>query len=164
VRRAFFLVVPLLVLAGCGTTTVTKTVTRDAKLRRGSVMYGHIASLTKTANGYELKFDPAWLLTGTAAEELAFEQNGSRDVPNDSITFDEGHRLLTFGVAPNAQAKVLVGATTSASVPIAKLAEILAGKSGGLKLFGDPKQSGWWIETGFQYPNRVVRLDEQYHP
>jgi hypothetical protein len=163
VRRALVLVVPLL-LAGCGTTTVTRTVTREASLRRGSVLYGHIASLKKTGKGYVLKFDPAWLLTGTAADELAFAQTGSRDVPNDSVTFDEGHELLTFEVAPDASASVLVGATNTVTVDAPRLAAIFAGDAGGLRLFGDPKSSGWWIRTGFAYPNRVVRLEEQYHP
>ena len=54
-----------------------------------------------------MKFDPGWWLTGTAAEHAALEDTGSKDVPNDVYTLEEGHRLLTFTVLRTARINVL---------------------------------------------------------
>ena len=86
------------VAAGCGTKTVTKTVattvTKTATVTSTStsqatpllsvqlppaapagqmVLYGHIKSLARKSGRFEMRFDPAWWLTGVAAEGAAVE-------------------------------------------------------------------------------------------
>src|SRR4051812_13746132 len=85
-------------LAGCGgTKTVTRTVRGPEAPAPGRdvVLFGHAKKLTGRAGGYRLTFDPALWLSGTAAEEIALESTGSRDVPNDHIVLDEGNTALT---------------------------------------------------------------------
>src|SRR5436305_11443209 len=62
-------------------------------------LFGSIKSVRHTPQGYELRLDPGWWLTGHAAEQASFEATGSRDVPNDSYVVEEGHRLLSFLIA-----------------------------------------------------------------
>src|SRR5437588_7339136 len=59
-------------------------------------LFGHISSLARRGNHYVLRFDPAWLLSGVTASRAALEDTGSGDVPNDTYTRDETHKLLTF--------------------------------------------------------------------
>src|SRR6266849_8542057 len=90
----------VLVAAGCGgTKTVTKTVTVGTKAGPGApseiAQFGYIKSLTRKGALFELRFDPAWLLSGKTASQAAFEDTGSKDVPNDFYRVDDGHSLLT---------------------------------------------------------------------
>ena len=62
--------------------------------------YGHIASLSRKQGRWLMRFDPALLLRGATAAQVALEDTGSSDVPNDSVTLDESHRLLTYVVSP----------------------------------------------------------------
>jgi hypothetical protein len=128
-------------------------------------LFGHIKSLARTGGQWKLRFDPALLLSGAAAEQEAFEQTGSRDVPNDSITLDETHRLLTYVVAPKATVTILTRGPNPTTISVAELSKIVAGKNPAhRKLFGDPKGFGFWIRVGYKYPNPVLTIDEQYHP
>ena len=104
----------LLVATGCGSTkTVTKTVTvsETAKSGVGSprevVEYGFIKSLERKGATFELRFDPAWLLTGKTANQAALEDTGSSDVPNDNYVVNESTRAYTFIVSPSAHVTVL---------------------------------------------------------
>ena len=127
--------------------------------------YGHITSLTRKQGRWIMRFDPAMLLFGATAEQQAFEQTGSRDVPNDSVTFDETHRLLVYVVSPTATVTVLTQGITPTTISVDELSKILAGKNPAhRKLFGDPKGFGFWIRVGDRYPNPVLTIDEQYHP
>jgi hypothetical protein len=126
-------------------------------------MYGHIVAMAPKNGAYEIKFDPAWWLTGVAAERAALEDTGSSDVPNDYSILDEGHRLLTMVVQPDAEVTVLTGAATRASVTPAQLADIVAGQPPKDVDVFEPK-AGFWIRVGEQYPNPAVTLDQQYQP
>jgi len=128
-------------------------------------LFGHIKSLARAGGKWKLRFDPALLLSGSAAEQVAFEETGSRDVPNDSITFDETHRLLTYVVAPTATVTIITQGLDPTTISVAELSKIVAGKNPAhRKLFGDPKGFGFWIRVGDKYPNPVLTIDEQYHP
>src|SRR5947207_2047875 len=112
-------------------------------------LYGHISSLTRRGNHYLLRFDPALLLSGATASRAALEDTGSADVPNDTYTRDETHKLLTFLVPANAQVTVLTHATCSTRTTVAKLAR------------STTRSRRFWI----QVRNDTIRsIDEQYHP
>ncbi len=130
-----------------------------------TTVFGHIKSLARTGGKWKLRFDPAMLLTGATAEQEAFEETGSRDVPNDSLTFDETHHLLTYVVAPSATVTIITQGLETTTVSVGELGKILAGKNPAhRKLFGDPKGFGFWLRVGNKYPNPVLTIDEQYHP
>src|SRR2546423_127685 len=86
---------------------------------REQVLYGPVKSLTRKGGRFELRFDPAWWLTGLAAKRAALEDTGSSEVPNDYYIVEEGHRLLTFPVA--ASAGVTVVARTAGPVGTARI-------------------------------------------
>ena len=130
--------------------------------RPPSVFYGHIKSMHRTKAGFEIRFDPAWWLTGRAAEQAKFEDTGSRDVPNDYYVVEEGHRLLTFPVARNADAAVLVG-TKPVRISAAELNAIENGRNPNHRRLSQPG-SGFWIRIGERYPNPAVKLYQQYQP
>ena len=69
--------------------------------------YGHVESLTRSGDHFELRFDPAWFLSGVTASSAALEDTGSSDVPNDNYIVEEGHRLLTYLVPATAHVTVL---------------------------------------------------------
>jgi len=69
-----------------------------------------------------LRFDPAWLLSGLTATRASLEDTGSGEVPNDTYTRDERHKLLTFLVPASARATVLTHATCSTRITVARLA------------------------------------------
>lgn len=128
-------------------------------------VYGHVKSLARSNGRWELRFDPALLLVGAAAEQAAFEDTGSRDVPNDSYTLDESRRLLTYVVSSRARITVLTRSLGTATVGVPEFAKILRGKNPRARpLFGDPRTFGFWIRVGVAYPNAVLSLDQQYHP
>jgi hypothetical protein len=96
-----------------------------------------------------LRFDPAWLLSGVTASRAALADTGSADVPNDTYTRDETHKLLTFLVPEGAQATVLTHATCSTKTTVAKLAKSTT-----------PRRRFWIrVRNG-----TVQSVDEQYHP
>jgi hypothetical protein len=112
-------------------------------------LFGHISSLTRRGNRYVLRFDPAWLLSGVTASRAALEDTGSSDVPNDTYTRDETHKLLTFLVPAGVNVTVLTHSTCSTRTTVAKLANSAA-----------PRRRFW---IGVR--NDTVRsVDEQYHP
>jgi hypothetical protein len=112
-------------------------------------LYGHISSFTRKGNHYVLRFDPAWLLSGVTASRASLEDTGSGDVPNDTYTRDETHKLLTFLVRANAQVTVLTHATCSTRTTVAKLAKSTT-----------PRRP-FWIQVRI---DTVRSIDEQYHP
>ena len=162
------------VTAGCGgTSTATRTVTVARPTTNGlgvheTVLYGHIKSLTRKGSRFELRFDPAWLLTGTAAERAAVEDGvlqPGEPVPNDSYVVEEGHRLLTYVVLPTAHVTVLTKGLRQTAIPVFELARILGGRNPRHRALFDPtNHSGFWIRVGNKYPNPVVSIDQQYHP
>ena len=129
-----------------------------------SIFYGHIKSMTRKGGKYEMRFDPAWWLTGRAASQAMFEDKGSRDVTNDYYIVDEGHRLLTFPVAKNADITVLAGGGANrVRISTWELNQIEHGKNPGHRRLFEPK-AGFWIRIGEKYPNPAVKLFQQYQP
>jgi len=123
--------------------------------------------MTRTADHFELRFDPAWFLSGETANDAAADDGAvepGQPVPNDNYVVEEGHRLLTYSVADDAQVSVLTregdpaqfGAT---AITVAQLAEILDGTSR-LRLF-EPLDSGVWITVDV---DTVRAIDQQYRP
>ena len=93
-RPAVCLAAALVLAAGCGgTKSVTRTVTVDSSAKRGvgapleRVEFGYIKSLEQKGADYELKFDPAWVLSGETANKAAAEDGAvppGEPVPNDN--------------------------------------------------------------------------------
>lgn len=164
------------VVAGCGgtktvmqTTTVTASATTKTELGppRERVLFGHIESLTRKGDHFELRFDPAWFLSGETANSAAAEDGAvepGEPVPNDNYVVEEGHRLLTYLVPDDAEVTVLtrggdpaqLGATP---ITASELALIVQGKSS-LKLF-EPLETGVWITVDV---DAVRAIDQQYRP
>ena len=156
----------VLLAAGCGgTRTVTKTVTvaGTTKLGPGAprelVQFGYIKSLTRKGDAYELRFDPAWMLSGITASRAKLEDTGSSDVPNDYYRVNEGDRLLTYRVPANAHVTVLAKGVDGTPVTVAQLAAIVAGKSP--HPLWEPITTGFWILVDI---DTVRSLDQQYLP
>ncbi len=158
----------LIVVAGCGgTKTVTRTVTVDASAKTGvgapleQVEFGYIKSLERKGAGYELTFDPAWFLSGETASAAA-AQDGvvapGEPVPNDNYVVDEGHRLLTYKVSPEAKVTVLVDSPTSEPITLEELAQVVDGNH---RPLWEPIETGFWIRYRI---DTVTSLDQQYRP
>jgi len=153
-----------LLVAGCGGTR-TVTVTVGAKAAPGApreiAQFGYIKSLERKGALFELRFDPAWLLSGKTASEAAFEDTGTRDVPNDFYRVDEGHRLLRYLVPAGARVTVLTRDVDGTPISVAQLAALVAGKDPlGRPLF-EPLSTGFWIVVRI---DTVRSLDQQYFP
>ena len=130
-------------------------------------IFGHIASLSRKGERYEMRFDPAWFTSGVTASTAAAEDGAvepGEPVPNDNYRVEEGHRLLTYLVPPSAHVTVLtrqgdpaqIGAT---SISVSELAELVEGKKP-IELF-EPLDSGIWART---HVDTVCSLDQQYQP
>lgn len=159
-----------LLVTGCGTTkTVTKTVTVSGTAKSGAgaprqvVEFGYIKSLKPKGSGFELRFDPAWLLTGKTANQAALEDTGESDVPNDSYVVNESGRAYTYIVSANARVRALTTGANLDGTPItvAQLAQLAAGKNPLPKPLFEPISTGFWISIR---NDRVESLDQQYHP
>jgi hypothetical protein len=166
----------VLVASGCGGTrtvveTTTVRVSAAAKTETGPpseiVLYGHIASLTRSGDHFELRFDPAWFLSGETANKAAAEDGAvepGEPVPNDNYVVDESHRLYAYTVPAQAHVTVLTrrgdpaqyGATP---ITVSQLADIVAGASK-LTLF-EPLETGVWITV---HVDTVRAIDQQYRP
>ena len=167
-RPAVCLAAVLVLAAGCGgTKSVTRTVTVDSSAKHGvgapleHVEFGYIKSLEQKGADYELKFDPAWFLSGETANKAAAEDGAvppGEPVPNDNYVVDEGHRLLTYRVAPDARVTVLVDGPESEPITVAELARIVNGDH---KPLWEPIDTGFWIRYRI---DTVHSLDQQYRP
>lgn len=101
-----------------GTKTVTETTTVTSPATTKTLLgapgerleFGHIKSLTRKGDHFELRFDPAWFLSGETASKAAAEDGAvepGQPVPNDNYVVEEGHRLLTYPVPGDAHVTVL---------------------------------------------------------
>jgi len=158
----------LLVATGCGSTkTVTKTVTvsETAKSGVGSprevVEYGYVKSLERKGATFELRFDPAWLLTGKTANQAALEDTGSSDVPNDNYVVNESTRAYTFIVSPSAHVTVLKEGVNGSAITVAQLAQLAGGRNPFPKPLFEPISTGFWNSIR---NDTVGSLDQHYHP
>jgi hypothetical protein len=170
-KRAALAVAVVLVAGtlGCGSTRmVTKTVTVSGEATippRQLLFYGHVKTLRRARNGFELRVDPALWLGGMTAQRAAVEDGAlppGEPVPNDYYIRDEGHRLLTYRVPANARVTVLTYASgiRGKRISVAEYAELLAGRNPRhLRLF-EPK-AGFWIRVATDTVRSIV---QQYQP
>jgi hypothetical protein len=156
----------VLALAACGGAASQPAAPSDEAVppqRPPNVLFGQIKSMTAAGDHFELQFDPAFWLSGVAAQRAALEDTGSSDVPNDYYIVDEGHRLLTFVVTADAHVTVVTREIRSVAIPPDELLEIVNGRNPeGRALFGS--KLPFWIRIGEKYPNAAVAIDQQYRP
>lgn len=158
----------LLAAVGCGgTKTVTRTVTVSPAAKSGVgaprevVEYGYIKSLKHTGGGYQMRFDPALLLTGKTANQAALEDTGSSDVPNDNYIVNESTRAYTYIVSPNAHVTVLKEGVNGSPATVAQLTQLANGRNPFPKPLFEPISTGFWISIR---NDTVGSLEQQYHP
>ena len=152
--------------AGCGgTTTVTKTVTVTPAAQSDEIaQFGYVKSLERKGSGYEMRFDPALLLSGQTANVAAAEDGAvpaGEPVPNDNYVVDEGHRLLTYEVPADARVTALTRGVEGSPITVAQLAQLVHGKNPFGKPLFEPITTGFWIHVRI---DTVRSLDQQYHP
>ena len=166
-------VLSVAVAAGCGgTRTVSRTVSVERNAPAASAtgdlrLYGQIRSLERKGDHYELRLDPAWFLSGIAANVAQAEAQGNHCAPsscppvaNDNYVLDEGHRLLTYILRAGTRGTVLTKADPNgATITAAQLAGLVAGTSR-LKLF-EPLSTGVWILV---HVDTIRTFAQQYHP
>jgi hypothetical protein len=131
------------------------------------VLYGHIKSLTRKGNHFQMRFDPAWWLSGVTAQRAAVADKAIRPgqaVPNDYYIVEEGHRLLTYVVPQNARVTVLTRhggrLIPTTAITVSELAQIVRGKNPRHRQLMEPK-AGFWIRVA---TDSVRSLDQQYQP
>jgi hypothetical protein len=172
-------VVVAVVVSGCGstktvaeTTTVTQTATVSNTEPSGlgaprvRVQFGHIRSLKRAGDRYEMRFDPALILSGVTANKAAAKDGAvepGEPVPNDNYVVDESPRAYTYLVADDVKVTVLVRTSPEkwgpTPVKLADLMKILDGTSD-LDLF-EPLDTGVWITIDV---DTVRSVYQQYHP
>ena len=129
--------------------------------------FGHISSLTLRGDRYAMRFDPAWFTSGATANAAAAEDGvvePGEPVPNDNYRIEEGHRLLSYLVPPDAHVTVLTrqgdppnfGATP---ITVAELAQLVKGEKP-VDLF-EPLDTGVWIRVRV---DTACAIDQQYQP
>ena len=166
---ALLLLIVTALAAGCGSSADESAQPAAAATlppRPPNVLFGHVTSMTRTDAGFEVKFDPAWWLSGVAAQRAALEDTGSSDVPNDYYIVDEAHRLLTVPVSPDARITVVTHGDNgigSAAVSPAELVEIVKGTNPEHRPLFSAKLP-FWLQLGEKYPNGAQTLDQQYQP
>ena len=133
----------------------------------GDRIFGHISSLTRKGEQYEMRFDPAWFTSGVTANTAAAEDGAvepGEPVPNDNYRIEEGHRLLTYLVPPDAHVTVLTREGDpvnfgSTPITVSELAQLVNGEKP-IELF-EPLDTGVWIRV---HVYTVCALDQQYQP
>ena len=135
-------------------------------------LYGLVKSLERKGDHYELRFDPAFFLSGVTAnvaqaedQQTPCQPSACPPVANDNYVVDEGHGLLTYLVPAAVQGTVLTktgssgGPFPATTITASQLAQIVAGTSS-LKLF-EPLSSGVWILV---HGATVRTFAQQYRP
>jgi len=130
-------------------------------------LFGQVKSLEREGDHYELRFDPAFFLSGVAAnvakaedEHTACRPSDCPPVDNDNYVVDESHRLLTYVVPADVRGGVITTCCTpSTTITVDQLAEIVSGQSS-LKLF-EPLSTGVWILV---HVDAVRTFAQQYLP
>jgi hypothetical protein len=155
---------------GCGGTKTVTDVTnghgrQHVEAGRGcpaeSVQFGYLKSLEKKGSDYELRFDPAFFLSGETANAAAAEDGAvepGQPVPNDYYVVDEGHRLLTYRVPTDAKLTVVALGPKNIPTTVEALAKMVAGEQTAPWM---PISSGFWLRARI---DTVVSLDQQYRP
>jgi hypothetical protein len=168
--------VAILVAAGVASLRLAESASSSAKASTSRAVapcassavaqYGHIESLTRKGDHFELRFDPAWFLSGVTASRAKLEDTGSGDVPNDNYVVEEGHRLLTYLVPSSAHVTVLVrGAALdgkgfpSQAITVSQLAQLVKGEQP-IELY-ESLESGFWMHVN---GDAACSLEQQYRP
>ena len=132
----------------------------------GDRIFGHIKSLERSGDHYQLRFDPAWFTSGVTANTAAAEDGAvdpGQPVPNDNYVVDESHRLLTYLVPESTPVTVLTrdgtGPLGETPSTVAELDLIVNG--GEHRALFEPLDSGVWIRV---HVDTVCSLDQQYRP
>ena len=133
----------------------------------GDRTFGHVSSLERDSGRWLLRFDPAWFTSGLTANTAAAEDGvvePGEPVPNDNYRIDEGHRLLTYVVAPRARVTVLTRHGNAAQfgatpITVPQLAQLVRGEKP-VRLF-EPLDTGMWIRV---HVDTVCAIDQQYQP
>ena len=131
----------------------------------GDRTFGHISSLALKGKQYEMRFDPAWFTSGVTANTAAAEDGAvepGNPVPNDNYRIEEGHRLLTYLVAKDANVTVLTNNDSgimSTPITVSELEQLVAGEKP-IELF-EPLDTGVWIRV---HVDTVCAIDQQYQP
>ncbi|HYX76826.1 MAG TPA: hypothetical protein VE757_06590, partial [Gaiellaceae bacterium] len=122
-KRSLLIVAAIATLAAAvaGSTLAAFALTGPVGKPSQVSFYGHIKSLTPSGGRFVLRFDPAYWLTGTAAEHVC----GCKRVPNDYATLDETHRLLTFVVRPDAAVTLVARNNFATPISVSELAQIV---------------------------------------
>ena len=166
----------ILVATGFAALRLTETASPSAKASSAPTVapcapdavasYGHVKSLTRSGDHFELRFDPAWFLSGVTASRAALEDTGSSDVPNDNYIVEEGHRLLTYLVPATARVTVLSrgGKLPGPGFPlqaitVSQLAQLVQGEKP-VEL-AESLESGFWMRAK---GDTVCSLVHQYRP
>ncbi|HVS85107.1 MAG TPA: hypothetical protein VHD91_05715 [Gaiellaceae bacterium] len=159
----------MLLAAGCGATrTVVRTVTVTPDAASAVRWYGHVVSIEKSGDGYLVRYDPAWLLSGlTANVQQAVDQGQTCDpvacppVANDNLVDDESHATITFRLPASTRGTVLTSGGNLKGTPVSadQLAAIVNGTSA-TKLF-EPLDSGVWLTV---HIDTVTAFQQQYRP
>jgi hypothetical protein len=131
-----------------------------------AALFGHIKSLTAKGDHFDMRFDPAWFLSGVTASHAMLEDTGSSEVPNDNYVVEEGHRLLTFIVPRTADITVLSKTGElpgpgfpSTAITSSQLAQLVNGEEP-VKL-AEGLESGFWMQVNI---DTVCSLKQQYRP
>jgi hypothetical protein len=156
------------VAAGCGgtaTVTKTKTVTVTPAAQSNEIaQFGYVKSLERKGSGYEMRFDPALMLSGRTANVAAAEDGAipiGQPVPNDNYILDESHRLLTYEVPANAPVTALTKGVAGSPISVAELAQLVRGENPFPKPLFEPITTGFWIRIEV---DTVRSLEQQYRP
>ncbi len=133
----------------------------------GDRSYGHISSLQEKDGQWELRFDPAWFTSGVTANTAAAEDGAvepGEPVPNDNYRIEEGHRLLTYLVASDADVQVLTREGDPANfgltpITVDELAQLVKGGKP-VDLF-EALDTGVWIRVNV---DTICSVEQQYVP
>jgi hypothetical protein len=129
-------------------------------------LYGHVKSLTHRGDHFELRFDPAWFLSGVTASRANLEDTGSSEVPNDNVVIEEGHRQFTYLLPAAADITVLSRTGDipgpgfpSKAITATQLAQLVNGKEP--VDLAESLDSGFWMHVNV---DTVCSLHQQYRP
>jgi hypothetical protein len=146
-------------------TASKKTTAAVAAQPCGDRIFGHITSLRRTGDHYELGFDPAWFTSGVTANKAAAEDGAvpaGQPVPNDNYVVDESHRVLTYLAPADAAVTILTregGPLYETPSSVGELERIVNG--GEHRALFEPLDSGIWIRF---HVDTVCTIEQQYRP
>ena len=130
--------------------------------------FGYIRSLVRKQGRFELRFDPAFWLSGTTANRAAVADGviaPGDTVPNDYYIRNESRRVLTYIVPRTARVTVLTNpgaGPRSTRITVGELAAIVEGRNPRSRpLYDEGNHLGYWATIS---NDTVIRLDQQYQP